>query len=208
MEQELVERAVKSIRSAAARMQADERFKVVFEDYPARQEDDFLTVEEWIGSQPGMEGFRIPDQVRAIYSATGGFLYQWQYLPGGANKVITGSAHLVTVIELYHDDEEVEAGKPMTTIYDEARRFDIISDDEFVGINFLRDAPEQLSMLYVDNEAGSKQLLSLNPLEYMQALALFLGSYGWQRLYIGKRDDAAIEARKKDIASLLNTPKP
>lgn len=197
-----VQRSIDGIRSAAKQMKTDSKFKVVFEETQPFQEDDFLALEEWIGKESGMEGFRVAEELRAIYSITGGFRFQWQYLPGLENKTVLGSAELVTPVGLYHGDDE--ADKPMTAIYQEPRRFDVIGQDEYVAINFSRERSQELPLTYFDEESRDEQKLPWGPVEYLQSLSSFLARYGWQKLHVGTAKDESIQTFKDEVELILN----
>lgn len=177
--------AIKTIRTAAKQMGHDDRFKVIFEEYPKMNEDDLSEWESWLQKQPGLVSYCIPNDIRMVYSVCGGFLFQWQFMAAKPH-VVSGSAELVTILSLYQRDDE--AGKPVSAIYDSPRTFDLISDDEYVAIEFSREG--KIILVHIDEVEKTKVALALNPVQYLCSLAEYRAIYGWQALFVSKKKNS------------------
>ncbi len=177
--------AIETIRAAAEQMDHDDRFKLNFEEYPKLNEDDLSEWEAWLQKQPGLGTYRIPNDIRMVYSVSGGFLFQWQYLAAKPH-VVSGSAELVTILSLYQRDDE--AGKPVSAIYDSPRPFDVISDDEYVGIEFSQEG--KIVLVHIDDAEKTKVALALNPVQYLCSLAEYRAIYGWQALFVSEKKNS------------------
>lgn len=189
-------KAISTVRATAAKMERDGRFKVRFAEYPNLGEEDLTAWEQWIQRQPDMAHYRIPNDLRMVYSECGGFVFQWQYL-ASKGKIVTGSAELVTILSLYQRDDETD--KPVSAIYENPRPFDVISDDEYVGIKFSRN--DSIALAYIDNENKAMKTLTLNPVEYIRMLAEFRAAYGWQALFV--EDNLSASASRKVMKKQL-----
>ena len=178
--------AMDSLRSAVSQMQARNDFDVVFDEWTRLDRDDLFEWEEWIRKQPMMSNYRIPSALRSIYEATGGFSLRWQYLRD-RSQMMVGEAQLVTILELYQRDDE--ARKPLTDIYHEPRRFDLIDGGAtFVGLLFSQDSNDVLTMVHVDGRQQPNQIpLDLDPTAYIRRLADCVALSGWQSAYIAGR---------------------
>lgn len=174
--------AIEIIRTVAKQMNHDDRFKVNFEEYPKLNEEDLSEWEAWLQRQPGLGTYRIPNDIRMVYSVCGGFLFQWQY-PAAKPHMVSGSAELVTILSLYQRDDE--AGKLVSAIYDSPRLFDLISDNEYVAIEFSRDG--KIVLVHIDDAENTKATLALNPAQYLCALAEYRAIYGWQALFVPEK---------------------
>ena len=84
MSDAMMKAALHTIRDAVEYMRGDPRFWQVFEEIPPAGKTDFAEWEEWAHEQPGMSGYRIPDDLRALYSVTGGF--RWQQAGPGIHR--------------------------------------------------------------------------------------------------------------------------
>lgn len=200
-----LESAMATIRTTAQRMQGDRRFKAVFEEYPAVEDADIEAWQDWLREQPDMQEYEVPQVLRELYGATGGFRWRWQYLP--AKTPTTGSAEIVDLMSLYHRDDEDE--KPVASIFDEPRAFDIIDQQELVAIRFARDSGSPLSLVRIDRSAATERALSLQPVEYVKRVADFAARYDWQRLFEAGKPAATSEAEalRREVAALLQGKK-
>jgi hypothetical protein len=186
-------RALDTIRSTATRMRSDSDFKCVFEEWPAATEDDITEWEEWADSQPGMAGYRLPPALRAIYRASGGFRWRWQFL-ADLPSITTGSAELVDLLSLFQRDDE--ADQPLAGIYRAPRRFDVLSDTEFVGMRFSITAEQPLRLVHIDEDDAMEAELKLGVEQYLPTLARYRAVYGWQSLFHDK-SPAANETKSR-----------
>lgn len=192
--------AMDVIRSTAKRMRADTSFECVFEEWPAAADEDIAEWEEWADTRPGMAGYRLPSALRAIYRATGGFRWRWQFLPD-LPSVNTGSAEIVDLLSLYQRDDE--ANDPLAGIYRTARPFDVLSNTERVAIRFAIDSNASLPLVHVDEEESLQEELSINVETYLPTLARYRAAYGWQSIFHKRRPDAETKARIEDMLPRL-----
>jgi len=173
--------ALDTIRSTAERMRADSRFKCIFEEITPATNDDISEWEEWAHEEPGMSGYRLPTALRALYSVTGGFRWRWQYLPDLPSTITTGSAELVDLLSLYQSEDDID--QPLSMIYRAPRRFDVLSEQEYVAIRFAPDSNASLPLIHVDEEESTRADLSLRIEEYLPTLARYRATYGWQSMF-------------------------
>lgn len=188
--------AVESIRATASMMLGDPRFKCVFEEWPRVVDADIRAWEEWADTEPGMSGYRLPPALRAVYLATGGFRWRWQYLPDTSSTGTVGSAQLVSLLALYQRDEE--ANQPLSMIYRAPRPFDVIGEQEYVAIRFSAGAPTSLPLIHVDKEESLEAPLTLDVARYLPTVARYRAAYGWQSLFHEKPKDRDATARRLD----------
>jgi hypothetical protein len=193
--------AIATIREAAKDMGQSDQFKVVFEEYPGLSEAEIDDWQSVIREELPDPKYRIPEELRRFYGECGGLLLQWQYR--GLGKTVLGSANIVGLVELYQTDEE--ADRPMSAIYDEDRKFDIVSENEYVAIAFEKASGDRNQLLWVDQESGRRDKLKLDPTEYLKALAEYRAAYGWQSLFVADKapDPAFAAALRTDVDRLF-----
>jgi hypothetical protein len=172
--------AMTTIRRAARQMATDDRFKLVFEEYRPLEADDIDYWAERVGTELKRRDYVIPSPLRQIYGSTGGFRFQWQYLPG-PNGPVSGSSQLATLMEIYQRDEESDV--PLADLYQHKRPFDTIGGDELTWREVPPDRGDEVSLVHVDEE-GKAAHLSLDPVEYIVRMAEFRAIYGWQALFV------------------------
>ena len=94
----------------------------------------------------------------------------------------------------------------MSAIYQKPRQFDIISDAEYVCVQFSLESSEKISLVYIDEDEKSKKELTLDPIEYLKALAEYRARYGWQTLFVaGERSASKTTELKKELEILFHT---
>jgi hypothetical protein len=201
MRNALANDAIKTIRATAEDMGQDAKFKVRFEEYPSSNEDDLHEWENVLREELGDPEYGIPDELKAIYSECGGFVFQWQYRE--PDQPALGSSNIVSLVELYQTDEE--ADRPMSAIYNDNRKFDIIGEDEYVAITFRKFPTVSIKMVWIDEESGRSDELKLNPIEYLSMLAKYRAIYHWQSLFLENKtpDPAFLHALANNVDRLF-----
>lgn len=193
-----------TIRQAAREMAANKRFTLVFEEYKPLGGRDIDYWEERVGTALQQPDYAIPESLRRIYAVTGGFRFQWQYLPGPGGP-ISGSSQLVTLIDVYQRDDESDV--PMADLYRRKRRFDEIGGDELVCLEFPEAPDGELRLVHVDEEERKTARLNLGPIEYIVRMAEFRAIHGWQSLFAsdGPPDRSAIEVLTNRVDSIFGS---
>lgn len=194
--------AMDMIRTSAERMRGDSRFKCIFEEIAPVTNDDVSEWEEWANKEPGMSGYRLPPALRSLYGVTGGFRWRWQFLPDLPSVITTGSAELVDLLSLYQGEDEM--AQPLSMIYRAPRRFDVISEREYVAIRFAPDSSGPLPLIHVDEEESLDMPLKIQVEQYLVTLARYRAAYGWQSLFHQRSKDAkATESRLNETLQRL-----
>jgi hypothetical protein len=173
---------INQIHELGSRLQNDSRFKVVFETYPTPRTGDLEDLESIIRSEPGMEDFKICDQIREFYQVSNGFRLQWQYLDhDDQHRITTGSTAIASILGIYLPDEE--EGQPYSLIYERPRIFDDIGNQDYVAMRFSRDVASP-KLLYKCRDSDRVHELGLDFNRYLELLLQARAMYRWQQFFI------------------------
>lgn len=193
--------ALEIIRGTADRMAQDLRFKVTFDEFPAMTADDISAWEDEIAEAMPVKNFKIPKALDFFYRETGGYQFQWQYLD--TNEIVTGSSCIVTLMEIYQRDEELD--KPMEYCLSNQRAFDIISPDDETVIEFEGDYFSDFKISLLEKDKDLKHPLHMGIERYIENVAEFRAIYRWQDAFIGSDTKSAEKVLRERLKTYLSS---
>ena len=168
--------AILRLKNFVSSAKRDERFTVTFDEYAVPAQADFTEWQQVIREELQDPDYIIPQQLRDVYSHTGGFELQWTFDIN--DKKISGTCRVSSLFGIYQRDDEADT--PMRGCVKLPRSFDVVSESELVTIVFDQHAENITQMLFVDQNARSAVPLQYSPASYLVAAADHLGIYGWQ----------------------------
>ena len=171
--------AIGDIRETADRMARSAKFKVIFEEYPAMTSDDIKAWEGEIRIKILQEKFSIPESIVDFYHISGGFQFQWQNID--TDELVTGSSCIVTLMELYQRDDEIDFS--MEDCLKKSRSFDMISPDDETVFDFSGKLFEHFQISVVEKDSKKIHHLQIGLVNYIANLAKFRAIYRWQDIF-------------------------
>jgi len=193
---------VATLRMRVEEMDIARRYSIKFDLYKGTPAEDFMTIEEDLHAELGLEHVHILDELRGFYVVTRGFDLQWMSLVEGAarwqrvrrgDKVVnvsygrpSGRASIANLSQLYTPLDREDAGErnvPYSSIFEDYRTLDSLSGGDRVAVRFFPDRQDP-ALFYHRHDTDSYHPLALGFTTYMELLLEARALKGWQQFFI------------------------